>query len=149
MTRQLTRWNPFRELTRFGPWFDADEFWKEYGVRPMFTGFETEPQIKVDVSEDDGAYTVKAEVPGVKKEDIDVSIDGNNVAISAEVKKEKEEKEGKKVVRSERYYGSVYRSFTLDTEVDEAKAEAAYADGVLTLRLPKKPGTTAKKITVS
>ena len=65
------------------------------------------------------------------------------------MKKEKEEKEGKKVVRSERYYGSVYRSFTLDTEVDEAKAEAAYADGVLTLRLPKKPGTTAKKITVS
>ena len=149
MTRQLTRWNPFRELTRFGPWFDADEFWKEYGGRPMWTGFEAEPQIKVDVSEDTGAYTVKAEIPGARKEDIDVSIDGSNVAISAEVKKEKEEKEGKKVVRSERYFGSVYRSFALDSEVDDAKAEATYADGVLTLRLPKKPGTTAKKITVS
>jgi len=150
MTRQqLTRWNPFRELTRFGPWFDADEFWKEYGVRPMWTGFETEPQVKVDVSEDEGAYTVKAEIPGVKKEDIEVSVDGSNVTISAEVKKEKEEKEGKKVVRSERYYGSVYRSFTLDTDVDEAKAEANYTDGVLTLRLPKKPGTTAKKLAVS
>jgi HSP20 family protein len=149
MTRQLTPWNPFRELARFRPWFDADEFWKEFGVRPVWGGFETEPQIKVDVSEDDGSYMVKAEIPGVKKEDIDVSIDGDTVSISAEVKKEKEEKEGKRVVRSERYSGSVYRSFTLDSEVDDAKAEATYADGLLTLRLPKKAGTAAKKLTVS
>ena len=149
MTRQLTRWNPFRELTRFGPWFDADEFFKEYGMRPLWAGLETEPEIKVDVSEDDGAYTVKAEVPGAKREDIDVSVEGNRVTISAEVKREKEEKEGKRVVRSERYFGSMYRSFTLDSEVDDAKAEAQYADGVLTLRLPKKAGTAAKKLMVS
>ena len=149
MTRQLTRWNPFRELTRFGPWFDADEFFKEYGMRPLWAGLETEPEIKVDVSEDDGAYTVKAEVPGVKREDIDVSVEGNRVTISAEVKREKEEKEGKRVVRSERYFGSMYRAFTLESEVDDAKAEAQYADGVLTLRLPKKAGTAAKKVTVS
>lgn len=148
MTRQLTRWNPFREMTRF-PWFDADEFWKEHALRPIWADFEAEPQIRVDVSEDEGAYTVKAEVPGVKKENIDVSIEGNTVAISAELKKEKEEKEGKRVVRSERYFGRVYRGFTLDHELDEAKAEASYADGVLTLRLPKKAGTAAKKLTVS
>jgi HSP20 family protein len=149
MRGQVTRWNPFRELTRFSPWFDADEFWKGQGMRPGWAGLETEPDFKVDVSEDDGAYMVKAEIPGVKKEDMDISIEGNRVAITAEVKKEKEEKEGKRVVRSERYYGSLYRGFTLDSEVDEAKSEATYADGVLTLRLPKKAGTSAKKITVS
>jgi len=149
MTRQLTRWNPFREIAQFRPWGDTDEFLKEFGIRPVWAEFGTEPQIKVDVSEDDGAYTVKAEIPGVKKEDIDISIEGNTVAISAEVKKEKEEKEGKRVVRSERYHGSVYRGFTLNHELDEAKADAAYADGVLTLRLPKKAGTAAKKLTVS
>lgn len=149
MTRQLTRWNPFREMAQFRPWGEADEFWKEFGIRPVWAGLETEPQIKVDVSEDDGAYTVKAEIPGVKKEDIDISIEGNSVAISAEVKREKEAKEGKRVVRSERYFGREYRGFTLDHEVDDAKAEAVYADGVLTLRLPKKAGTAAKKLTVS
>lgn len=149
MTRQLTRWNPFREMAGYHPWTDADEFWKEFAIRPAWAGPEGEPQIKVDVSEDDGAYTVKAEIPGVKKEDIDVSIDGNTVAISAEVKQEKEAKEGRRVVRSERYYGSVYRGFTLGHEVNEAKAEATYADGVLTLRLPKKAGTAAKKLSVS
>jgi len=149
MTRQLTRWNPFREMTRYRPWSDVDEFWKEFGIRPVWGEFEAEPQIKVDVSEDDGSYTVKAEIPGAKKDDIDVSIEGDRVAITAEVKKEKEEKEGKRVVRSERYYGSVYRAFTLDTEVDDAKSEAHYADGVLTLRLPKKAGKAAKKLSVS
>jgi HSP20 family protein len=149
MTRQVTRWNPFRELTRFSPWFDVDEFWKERGIRPVWGGLDSEPDFKVDVSEDDGAYMVKAEIPGVKKEDIDISIEGNRVAITAEVKKEKEEKEGKRVVRSERYYGSLYRGFTLDSEVDEAKSDATYADGVLTLRLPKKAGTSARKVTVS
>ena len=148
MRRQLTRWNPFREMTRF-PWFDADEFWKERAIRPLWADFETEPQIKVDVSEDEHFYTVKAEVPGVKKEVIDVSIEGNTVAISAELKKEKEEREGKRVVRSERYFGRAYRGFTLDHELDEAKAEASYADGVLTLKLPKKSGAVPKRLTVS
>lgn len=149
MTRKLSLWNPLRELTRYGPWFDADDFWKEYGIRPAWAGPDGDAQIKLDVSEDDGAYTVKAEIPGVKKENIEVSVQGNQVAISAEVKREQEEKKGKRVVRSERYYGSVYRAFTLDNEVDDAKAEATCVDGVLTLRLPKKAGTAAKKVTVS
>ena len=106
------------------------------------------PQIKLDVSETDAAYTVKAEVPGVKKEDIHVSIEGNRVSISAETKTEKEEKEGEKVLRSERYFGKVARSFTLAHEIDEAKADAKYADGVLELTLPKRAGGTAKKLTV-
>jgi len=144
----LTRWNPFRELTRFDPFTDVEDFFKDFGVRPAWRGFEMEPQIRLDVAEDDKAYTVKAEIPGVKKEDINVSVDGNLVSLSAEVKSEKEEKEGKKVVRRERYYGSVSRSFTLGHDVDMNKAEAKYEDGVLNLTLPKKPGAEAKKLTV-
>jgi HSP20 family protein len=85
----------------------------------------------------------------VKKEDIQVSIDGNRVSISAETKTEKEEKKGEKVLRSERYYGNVARSFTLANDVDETKAKAKYTDGVLELTLPKKEGaTTVKKLAV-
>ena len=78
-----------------------------------------------------------------------ISIDGNQVSISAEVKNEKEAKEGNKVVRSERYYGSISRSFTLDDDVDDAGAIAKYDNGVLSLTLPKKPGGKAKQVTVS
>jgi HSP20 family protein len=84
----------------------------------------------------------------VKKEDIHVTIEGNQVSISAETKKEKEEKEGEKVLRSERYYGKVYRSFTLGHEVDEATATAKYNEGVLDLTLPKKATSSAKKLAI-
>ena len=134
-------------ITRFDPFHNFDDLFKGFMVRPVLR--EMEPDIKMDVSEDDKAYTVRAEVPGVKKEDIKISVDGNQVAISAEVKKEKEEKEGKKVIRSERYYGKVYRSFSLEQDVDQNAAKAKYSDGVLELTLPKKPGTAGKEISVS
>ena len=104
--------------------------------------------IKMDVSEDDKAYIVHAEIPGVNKEDIQVSIDGNQVSLGAEVKHEKEVKEGSRTLRTERYYGNVYRSFTLPTEVDEASSEAKYQNGVLELRLMKKPTVAGKRLTV-
>jgi HSP20 family protein len=88
-----------------------------------------------------------AELPGVKKEDISVSIDGDEVSISAEVKQEKEA-EGESVLRNERYFGPVRRGFTLPQEVDESRAEAAYHDGLLELTLPKKPGAAPKPLTV-
>ncbi|MFA5171694.1 MAG: Hsp20/alpha crystallin family protein [Sulfuriferula sp.] len=113
--------------------------------------FDNQPQqlhIKMDVKETDKAYTVHAEIPGVKKEDIHVSIDGKQVSISCEVKKEKEEKAGEKVLRSERYHGKLYRSFTLSQDVDEASSVAKYTDGVLDLTLPKKKADTAKKLTI-
>jgi len=114
----------------------------------VFQGLEAEPEIKLEIAEADKAYTVKADVPGVKKDDIQVSIDGNQVFISAEVKHEKEEKEGKKLVRGERYYGKQFRSFTLAHDIDEAKAEAEYNDGVLKLTLPKKAGAETKKLAI-
>jgi HSP20 family protein len=119
---------------------------------PARLGVDLEAQtldMRLDISEKDKAYVVKADIPGVKKEDINVRIDGNVVQIDAEVKREKEEKgEGGKVLRSERYYGTVSRTFSLADDVDETKADAKYADGVLTLELPKKASAEAKKLTV-
>lgn len=105
--------------------------------------------VRVDVTEKDGTYTVRADLPGVKKDEINVRIDGNMVQIDAEVKHEKDTKDsGGKVLRSERYYGAVSRAFTLAQDVDEAKATAKYEDGVLTLELPKKATTAAKRLAI-
>lgn len=145
----ITRFDPFNELTRFDPFGDLDSMFKGFVMRPVFQGATAAPQMKLDVTEDDKAYTIKAEIPGVKKEDIHISVDGNLVSISAEVKKETEKKEGKKVVHSERYFGQVSRSFTLAKEVEQATASAKYADGVLEAVLPKKQGSAAKQISVS
>ncbi|MHB1332764.1 MAG: Hsp20/alpha crystallin family protein [Sulfuriferula sp.] len=112
------------------------------------TSTETGVQIKMDVKEDEQAYTVHAEVPGVKKEDIHVTIDGNQVSLSAEVKRESESKNGEKLLRSERYYGKTYRSFTVGNDIDDAAAEAKYHDGVLELRLPKKATAAAKRLEI-
>lgn len=109
------------------------------------------PQLKmrIDVSEEDNNYLVKADIPGVRKEDINVRVDGNIVQIDAEVKREKETKGiGDKVLRSERYYGTVSRTFSLAQDVDDSKAQARYADGVLTLELPKKATAASRKVTV-
>ena len=106
-------------------------------------------QMRVDVAEKDNAYEVKADIPGVKKEDINVRIDGNVVQIDAELKREKDTKgEGGKVLRSERYYGNISRTFSLADDVDDAKAEAKYSDGVLTLSLPKKATAASRKLNI-
>ncbi|MBU1691506.1 MAG: Hsp20/alpha crystallin family protein [Gammaproteobacteria bacterium] len=139
-------------ITRYDP-FDValdpfDDLFRGFFRPVRFEGQPQQMQIKMDVKENDKAYTVHADIPGVKKEDIHVTIEGNQVSISAEVKKEKEEKEGDKVLRSERYYGKVYRSFSLGQDVDEATAVAKYNDGVLDLTLPKKATSSAKKLAI-
>jgi HSP20 family protein len=106
------------------------------------------PSIKLEVSEKEDAFLVKAQIPGVKKEDIKVRIDGDTVSISAETRQEKEEKKNGKVIKSEFSYGAASRSFTLDTEVDAAKAEAQYTDGILHLTLPKKATKAATTIAI-
>lgn len=149
MANKLTHFDPFNEVARFEPFRGFEDFVKDFRLRPAWHELD-ESRIKMDVSETDQAYVVKAEIPGVKKEEIKIDIDGNQVSISAETKKETEEKKGETVVRSERYYGQQYRSFTLAKEIDDAKAEAKYRDGVLELTLPKKTsGTGARKLTVS
>jgi HSP20 family protein len=127
-----------------------DDLMKGYFVRPVHYPAEAQAiaHIKMDVHEDDNAYTVHAEMPGVKKDEIHVTIDGGTVAVSAEVKRESEQKEGEKVLRSERYYGKLYRSFTLGQDVDEANAKARFENGILTLTLPKKTAAAAKKLAI-
>jgi HSP20 family protein len=145
----LTRYDPFN-LSRFDPFTDIDDLLKGFFVRPMMLEGQggQQMQIKMDLKEDDNAYKVHADIPGVKKEDIQVSIEGNQVSISAETGSEKEQKEGEKVIRSERYVGTVARTFTLAHDVDEGKCEAKYADGVLELTLPKKAVSAAKKLPI-
>ncbi len=127
-----------------------DDLFKGYFVRPM--RFEHEmPEmrmIKMDVKEGDKDYTLHAELPGVSKDDIHVTLEGNTVAVSAEIKKASEEKEGDKVLRSERYYGKVHRSYALGQEVDEAGARAKFENGVLELVLPKKAPAASKRLTI-
>jgi len=131
--------------------FDLDPF--PSSLRDLWRPWRNEvaertPQIRIDLSETDNAFAVKAEIPGVKKEDIDVRIDGNQVTISAEVKEDKEEKKDGRVLRSERRYGYASRSFLLGSDVDQAGADAKYSNGVLELKLPKKAQSAGKRLTV-
>ena len=137
-------------IQRYGSTFDDlfNELAKGFWVRTLAFPAQTELRMKVDVKENDKGYTVHAEIPGVKKDDIQVDIDGGQVSIRAEVKKEKEEKKGEKTIHSERYYGMVSRSFSLPTDVDAGGAVASYKDGVLELTLPKKAGARGKRIDV-
>ena len=136
-------------MMRFDPFADPFEDLVRRMVKPVRWEGDVQPlQIKVDVEENDKAYTVKAEIPGVKKEDINVQIEGNQVSISAEAKQEKDVKENGKLIRSERYYGSLYRSFSLGQDVDQAGANAKYADGILQLTLPKKASAVNRKLAV-
>jgi len=138
------------ELRVFDP-FSVEPF--EDGFRSFMRPWRLDapdvaPRIKLDLAELDGSYTVKAEIPGVRKEDIDVRVDGNQVTISTEVKTEKEEKKDGRILRQERQQGYASRSFTLACPVDEGKVEASYKDGILELKLPKKAGTSTRRIAV-
>jgi len=140
----ITRYDPFKELAAFDPFSDN---WLRF-PRWLREATPAEPAIKLDVTEDEKGYRVKAEMPGVKKEDIEIQVDGNQVSLSAELKREKEEKKGETVVHSERYYGKQFRSFTLGQDIDRAKAEAKFTDGILELTLPKAANGKAEKISV-
>jgi HSP20 family protein len=139
-------------ITRYDPLARGfDDLFKGMFLRPVRFDMDALPdlQIKLDVSEQGDTYQVSAEMPGVKKEDIKVSVEGNLVRISAEAKKESEEKKGDQVLRSERYYGRLERAFTLDADIDDSKVDAKYADGVLKLKLPKKASSESRRITVN
>ena len=138
----ITRFDPFNEL--------VDDLFKGFLVRPLaYEGRDAVlPRMKVDVAEKNGHYLVSAELPGVRKEDIQVTIDGAEVTLAAEVKREKEVTQDERVLHAERAFGKLSRSFSLPQEVDEAKAEAKYRDGVLELTLPKKAAAARKQISI-
>lgn len=130
-----------------------DELLKEvnpsYYIRPLHGDPLPSPaQMKVDVKETDTGYTVQAEVPGVLKEDIHVSVEGNVVSLRAEVRQLDRQTEGEKLLRSERYFGELARSFQLPADIDASQAKAKYDHGVLSLTLPKKQGSSAQRLTI-
>ena len=133
-------------LSRYEPF---EDFFKGFFVRPLAFPTEAAVEIKIDVKEGEKEFMVEAEIPGVRKEDIFVDVDGDMVSLRAEVKSEKEEKKGEKVVYSERSYGMVSRSFTLPMDVDDKAVKAEYRDGVLKLVLPKKSNGAGRRITIS
>lgn len=141
-------------IARIDPFNDiVDDLFKGFFVRPVAYGGQSRvqaeaPRIRVDVTETGAAYVVSADLPGVKKEDIQVAIDGNQVTLSAELKREKEVAEGDRLLHVERSTGKASRSFTLPQELDEAKAEARFRDGVLELTLPKKAAAARRQIEI-
>ena len=135
-------------ITRIDPF---DDLFRGFFVRPVDYNGQTQPQtpaIKMDVKEQGDAYLVHADLPGVKKEDIHVVVDGNQVSISGEVKQEQEVREGERLLRSERYYGKVSRSFQLEQDLDDERAVARFSDGVLELTLPKRIASPSKRLTI-
>lgn len=147
MASNLTRFDPFNDVARLDPFRRMEDLVREFSMAPMLRGVEPERQIRVDVTETDQAYLVKADMPGLKKDDIRISVEGNTVTISAVMQEEKQESAAG-TVYSERYVGALYRSFSLPQEIDGATTEAKYQDGVLSLTLPKKPGTARKQIAI-
>ncbi|MFD2364969.1 Hsp20/alpha crystallin family protein [Pseudoduganella sp. GCM10020061] len=147
MANNMTPFDPFRDLMRVSPLHRMEEFLRD--MRPLsMRDMPDMPAVRCDVNETDQAYTIRAEIPGVRKEDIKVDVNANRVTISAESQQRQEQKEGEKVVRCEIYRGEMYRSFTLEHEVDESKAEAKYQDGILELTLPKREQRTGQKLEI-
>lgn len=139
------------EMTLFNRNFLRDFFEDSHGpgffVRPLH-GDALKPDFKVDIKELKDAYQIQAELPGVKKEDIHVTVDSGILTISAEMKQhDSEEKEGQ-IIRSERYYGSVSRSLQLPQEIDSERTEAKYENGILNLHLGKLTSTKSNRIPI-
>ena len=135
----LTRYDPIDQM--------FPDFFRRFAL-PMRLAEETPGEIRIDVIEKDKGYEVRAEIPGAKKEDIRVKVEGNFVSISAEVRKDKEEKSAGRVVLKETYYGSASRGFSLAHEIDAKAVVAKLEDGVLKLTLPKREGSSSKIIEI-
>lgn len=145
MASSLTRFDPMGDLARLDPFRALDEVFNQSMLSPRLRAAGMTP--RMDVSETDQAYIVKAEIPGVKKEEIKVNVDGNQVTISAQTEQTSEETRDN-MLCTERSWGQYYRSFTLPQPVDDAQAKAEYHDGILELSLPKKAGGTAKTLAI-
>jgi HSP20 family protein len=125
-----------------------DDFFRGFLVRPVGYEENAERGIRLDVTEQPGTYRVQAELPGAKKEDIQVQIDGDQVTIGAEVRGESDSKEGERFVHKERYFGKYSRSFRLNQEIDQERAVAKFDNGVLELTLPKKTAAPAGRLNI-
>ena len=139
-----------QNLISYDPRTDTgfDELFRGFFKPVRLEGAPNPVTIKMDVFETENGYLVHSEMPGVKKEDIDVAIENNLVTITAEVKREWDRKESDRMLRSERYFGDIYRSFTLPAELDESACEAKYDNGVLELKLVKEAAVAGKRLAI-
>lgn len=140
--------NPLRQISRFDPIGELEDVFRSLGSRSLPREFENALEMRMDITEDDKAYKVSVDVPGVRKENIDVSVQGNQVLISAEFQRE-QNKDQERQIYTERYEGRAFRSFTLPAEVDSDAAKAEYDGGVLRLILPKKAGNGSKRLPIN
>lgn len=141
----IPRFDPLAELARFENL--GDDLLRGFTIRPSLRAAELEPQFRVDVAEDENSYRVKADLPGAKKENIKVAIDGGRVSISVDAGAE--EWKGMRFVRRERHVGALSRTFELMHDVTEQNAQAKYSDGILDLVLPKATAGHVKSIAIS
>ena len=132
MNSLMTRSNLFDDLFK-------DMMSPGFFIKPLH-GDPLPQSIKVDVKESADAYTVQAELPGANKDDIQVTVDGNVVTLRAEVRQQDSQTSDEKSLRSERYFGSVARSFQLPVDIDNSQAKAKFDNGVLSLTMPKRQG---------
>ena len=132
MNSLMTRGNLFDDLFK-------DMMSPGYFIKPLH-GDPLPQSIRLDVKESGDAYTVQAEMPGVSRDDIQVTVEGNVVTLKAEVKQQDSQTSDERTLRSERYFGSVARSFQLPADLDNSQAKAKFENGVLSLTLPKKQG---------
>ncbi len=142
----IVRWEPFRDLMSLRE--AMDRLFEESFVRPRREWLApAEGALALDMYETEDSVVVKSAVPGVKPDEIDISISGNTLTISGETKTEEELKE-ENYIRRERRYGSFSRSVVLPEGLDLERADAAFEDGLLTLTIPKAPEAKAKVIKI-
>ncbi len=143
---KLAKWDPFGDVEGMLDRYSGSLDWPFRGRRGLSLK-DTDWAPRVDISETDNSFCIKAEVPGIKREDVKINIEDHVLSIRGENKQEKEEK-GEKFHRVERYYGSFNRSFSLPLNVKEDKIDATFKDGLLTLTIPKSEVVKPKAIEV-
>ena len=137
--------NELTRLERLDDYFPY--FFRRFARTSPFAGNDAPGEIKLDVTENDKDYQVRAVIPGAKKDDIRVTVDRNYVSINADVRQEKEERSGRALLK-ETYHGSASRGFSLAHEIDEKAVVAKLEDGVLKLTLPKRAGAASRLIAI-
>ncbi|MFM9883415.1 MAG: Hsp20/alpha crystallin family protein [Burkholderiales bacterium] len=145
---RIIKANPVREVQSFDPFGGRRGMSAFLRDPPWYGSRDSEMEIAVDIDESEDTYFLKANVPGAKKQDIDISIEGDQVVITAKVDPVEIEQKGVARIVRERFRGTQSRRIFLDADVDANKAVATYHEGVLDLRLPKKPGSGGKKIAI-
>jgi HSP20 family protein len=144
----LTRWNPLKTIARLDPTGEFEDLIRGFSGMPGLREVGSSPEIRMDVSEDDKTYRIRAEIPGVDKDDIQIDVNSNRVAITAEVKRESTTGKGETELCTERFYGKARRAFVLPEDVESGKAAAHYENGILSVTLPKKPNGEGRRLKI-